>query len=468
MSIKTYTIPSFTGLDQAGDENSLSPRFSPDAANMDTDGGRLSVADGFSKYSAAVLPGSGRLRLLTSWRGGSGEIPVAVAGGDVYALIRGEWVLKYSYESPYSTNYDSCMVRIGSTDYLVIADGLHRMIKFDGETCSLFGSSEQSSDAVCSYLAVYRGRLFAAGESANPDRIYYSCLPGSGRTVEDWGYVQASPAVEGGHAEVGSLGGDPIVAVKAMSNQLLIFKRNSLYRLIGDRPSNFTIEHIDASVPTTRQQAIAIHGDTAYFVTRRGLYFFNGVTARPCPDMRMIKTLTERASASASCAVIAEDKLYFTLQRMLETLLVVYDLQERKYMLRKGISVHDMAALDGRPVFMNENRLLFSLGVGAGYDGEPISAYWTTPLTDLEDKACIKSPRLLLLRGSGRLAVEVELDGRIEKHVVTLPDSRSEVAEVPLFSSGRTLRLRFSNIDGGRFTLEGGVEVELGMRRRTE
>ena len=51
---------------------------------------------------------------------------------------------------------------------------------------------------------------------------------------------------------------------------------------------------------------------------------------------------------------------------------------------------------------------------------------------------------------------------------MTLPDSRSEVAEVPLFSSGRTLRLRFSNTDGGRFTLEGGVELELGMRRRTE
>ena len=77
-------------------------------------------------------------------------------------------------------------------------------------------------------MTMYRGRLFAAGDAANPDRLYYSVLPGSGRTVEQWGAVEASPAVEGGHVEIGALGGDPIVAVRALSNQLLIFKKNSL------------------------------------------------------------------------------------------------------------------------------------------------------------------------------------------------------------------------------------------------
>ena len=469
MSIKTYEIPSFVGISQAGDENSLSPKFSPDAANMDTDGGALSTAKGFSRLSQAQLPGDHRIELLTSWKGEAGEIPVCVAGGGVYALTGGGWTLKYSYTSPLSTHYDSCMVRIDRNDCLVIADGLHRMIKFDGENVSLFGSSELCSDVACAYLTVYRGRLFAAGDAQNPDRIYYSCLPGSGRTVEDWGYVEASPAVEGGHAEVGSLGGDPIVAIKATSNQLLIFKRSSLYRLIGDRPSNFAIEHIDASVLGTRQQAIVIHGDMLYFVTRSGLYCYNGVTALPCPDMRLIKTLMSAASIGGTRAVIAEDKLYFTVTKQLETRLVVYDLAERKYMLRTGFSVHDMAVIEGRPVFINGARFLYRLESGDTYDGDPIEAHWTTPLTDLGDKACIKSPRLLLLRGSGGpVTVEVELDGRIEKHVVTLPESTGEVVEVPLFGSGRVMRLRFSNTEGCGFKLLGGVEVELGVRRRTE
>ena len=38
-----YSIDAFKGIDQSADENSLSPSYSPDACNMDTTDGRLSV-----------------------------------------------------------------------------------------------------------------------------------------------------------------------------------------------------------------------------------------------------------------------------------------------------------------------------------------------------------------------------------------------------------------------------------------
>ena len=46
MALKTYKIQSFVGIDQSSDENNISPSCSPDAVNMSTDGGRLSVARG--------------------------------------------------------------------------------------------------------------------------------------------------------------------------------------------------------------------------------------------------------------------------------------------------------------------------------------------------------------------------------------------------------------------------------------
>lgn len=110
------------------------------------------------------------------------------------------------------------------------------MIKFDGSSVTQFGSEENASNIPVSFLTMYRGRLFAAGDAANPDRLYYSVLPGSGRTVEQWGAVEASPAVEGGHVEIGALGGDPIVAVRALSNQLLIFKRTAFTGCWGTDP----------------------------------------------------------------------------------------------------------------------------------------------------------------------------------------------------------------------------------------
>jgi hypothetical protein len=471
MSIKTYDIPYFSGINQAGGENSLPARFAIDAVNMDTDGGCLRVADGFYKLNAIPVPGNGRIELLSSLKNASGEIPVVMTGGKLYALISNSWTLMHT-ASRQNANVtcDATMVRIGSTDCLVIADGQNQLIKFDGESVTAFGSAEGCSDMPVSFLAMYRGRLFAAGDPENPDRLYYSVLPGSGRTVEDWGYVEASPAVEGGHTEVGSIGGDPIVAIKALSNQLLIFKKNSLYRLIGDRPSNYTIEHIDADMPTTRHTSIAVYGDVLYFVTRDGLYYYNGVTVRPCPDMRFIKNTMARAELAKCRAVIVGGKLYFNYTSGMDDEMMVYDLEERKYMRRNGFEISDLAAIGGKLIMINRRRLLYEFGKSSSYDGEPIEAYWRTPRTDLGDKAAIKSPKMLYLRGRGDgIRVEVELDGKKIDYYARLPsDGETNVTELPVFNEGRCLSLTFSNMNGGFFELAGGVELEMGVRRRTE
>ena len=90
MSIKTYGIPHFIGLNQISGENRLSPVYSPDAVNIDTEGGRLRVAKGYVKFSSSKLPGSGRIDLLTCLRTADGDIPVAITGGSLYAMIDGE------------------------------------------------------------------------------------------------------------------------------------------------------------------------------------------------------------------------------------------------------------------------------------------------------------------------------------------------------------------------------------------
>lgn len=468
MGLNTYTIDRFIGIDQSRDENGLSPRYSCDAANIDTTDGKLSVAKGCEKFTAPIVPGTLPIDLLAVHKSSAGEIPIVITAGMVYACKSGAWQLVYNYPSlPSEPRYDSAMVRIGTTDYLVIADGVHQLIKYDGQTATLFGTEDNCSNISVSYLTMYRGRLFAAGNAQNPDRLYYSVLPGSGRTVENWGPVEASPAVEGGHAEVGSTGGDPIIAIRALSNQLLIFKKHGLYRLIGDRPSNFTIEHIDANIRSTLHTAIAVYGDVMYFVTSDGLYYYNGVTARPCPDMHMIKSIMAEADISDCRAATVRDKLYFTLKRDEEDEMIEYDLIERKYMLRNGFPLSDIAVVGEELLIVNSNRYIYTWGKGNDYDGEAINAHWCTPLTDLGDKSALKSPHTLYLRGMGSaIVIECEVGAVTSYYRTLLPESRGQVVEVPLCNEGRCMRLRFSNEAGGSFTLEGGVELCLGLRRR--
>jgi len=65
MSIQTYSVDRFIGLNQSGDENLMSPACTPDAANMCTDGGELRVAYGFTRLFEAAVPGTLRITART-------------------------------------------------------------------------------------------------------------------------------------------------------------------------------------------------------------------------------------------------------------------------------------------------------------------------------------------------------------------------------------------------------------------
>ena len=123
MSIQTYSVDRFIGLNQSGDENLMSPACTPDAANMCTDGGELRVAYGFTRLFEAAVPGTLRIDFFTLYRTNGAEIPVVIAGGVVYAYIENAWTPVYTYQSTRSKPiYDCAQVRINTTDYLVTAD----------------------------------------------------------------------------------------------------------------------------------------------------------------------------------------------------------------------------------------------------------------------------------------------------------------------------------------------------------
>ena len=319
---------------------------------------------------------------------------------------------------------------------------------------------------------MYRSRLFAAGDPENPNRLYYSKLPGGDRTIEDWGYDEDSPEVEGGHVEIGTTSGDPITAIAAMSNQLLIFKKSSVYRLIGDRPGNFNVELIAKDTTFVTDTATAVCRDVIYYVTEGGLCSFNGVDASPMPDARRIARLMDGADTRDTRMAAAGNKLYFTVKKDGRTVLAEYDLITRQYMLFGGFELYDIASVDGRLIVTNSARYLEKWGEGEDFDGTPIEAVWETPLTDLGSRACIKTLRQLYLRGGSEggaaAVIETDIGEHTDSYRVLLPESDAEVLEVPLKNEGRTLRLRIMNEAGGRFRLTGGFELELGVRKRTE
>lgn len=478
MASYTYRIERFVGLDQSKDESLVSPAFSPDAINMDVSDGVLAVTRGFTKLYPARVPqlGTERIDRIAFFRSAHKHIPMVISGGFIYTYDdeNEEWARAYTYSSvlEYPRHYSVLMTRIGTSDVMLIADGANRIVKFDGTEFSAFGSSQGCSDIAVRYIAMYRGRLFAAGDYQNPNRLYYSKLPGDGRTIEDWGYDEASPSVEGGHVEIGTTSGDPITAICAMSNQLLIFKKSSIYRLIGDRPGNFTVELIEADSTFVSDTATAVRRDLIFFVTKDGLHCFNGVDAATMPDSRLIKALLEAGDTSETRMAAVGDSLFFTISLGNEKRLIEYDIVNRSYMQYGGFGVDDIAGEDGMLIIGNSTRYLEKWGEGGDFDGLPVNAHWRVPLTDLGDKASIKTLRGLYLRGTSENAAALRIETRIgssrDTFEALLPETEEGVLELKLRNEGRTLGLTLSNVSGSRFRIVGGLELDMGVRRRTE
>lgn len=54
MTLQLYRIPRFLGINESECENNIDPGESPMARNMDTEGGRLRVADGYVHHASAA------------------------------------------------------------------------------------------------------------------------------------------------------------------------------------------------------------------------------------------------------------------------------------------------------------------------------------------------------------------------------------------------------------------------------
>ena len=492
MSLSEYRIDAFSGIDQSAAEGMIPPGASPDACNMDTADGCLAVAKGYVKHIAAPVPGNKPIRRLLFWQGLVSGRFLAVAGNEVYSYTVTDaspsWKLMFTYpEAVKNLRVDFCEAQIGSADHLLLACGEHQIMKWDGVSSSMqvFGNAEKVSNLPVNYLAMHYGRLFAAGDPAHPCRLYWSKVPGDSRTIEDWAADPNNENSGGGFVEVGDTSGDPITGLCALSNQLLIWKRRSLYRLLGDRPGNYRVYRVHAEVEQMQDAACALYGDVPYWMTGAGLFFFDGQTAQKSLAARRIRTFLGGASTSNCRAAKRGETLYFTAyekardpmnlgsQRTMDNALIVYDIARQAYMIRRGFEISDLCAHDGALYLINDKRTVYRFEEGADYDGMPIDAYWNTPLTDLNSKPGIKNLQELYLRGAGMGGGEgavLLLDARIGRNLhvyrCLMPENETEVLEIPLKNEGRTFRLQFSNEAGSRFRILGGVQLLFEHRLR--
>lgn len=323
------------------------------------------------------------------------------------------------------------------------------------------------STAACNYLGLYSGRLFAAGDPAAPNRLYWSAVTGNGRTCEDWLSVDGSVDASGGYVEIGETSGDSIVGLCVLSSSMLIFKSHSVYRLFGDRPSTFTVERVEDNSETLSNSAVVVKYDTPQYLTRTGIKYYDGTGILPMNSGQRVlaRFVDSIVSVEDSKGIHADNHLYFTCRTHADATyddaIIDYDIARQCFMIRDGFEVADMCVDDANVYMINGERYLYKMFDGYTYDGDPINAYWNTQPTDLMAKGYKKQIKELLFRGmQGRIRFMVR-DGATRtygrKNLYT--DNDGFVSVGVSTNLARVFEILIDNEEGSYFEITGGIDI---------
>ncbi|MFH1110983.1 MAG: hypothetical protein V1790_17560 [Planctomycetota bacterium] len=164
----------------------------------------------------------------------------------------------------------------------------------------------------------YNNRLIAACSFLHPNRIWWT------PATMPWYFRGSNSDFEGDWADVGELN-EEVVAISLHPRMIVIYKENSIWRLVGDLDDG-TLEQTNSDTGLIGRRAWASYGGADYFQGREGLYRFDGdhstkITERVDPIFKGWQSGTGVVNPVRSadpeekrwaCMAIKHGRLYFS------------------------------------------------------------------------------------------------------------------------------------------------------------
>lgn len=212
-SFSHSTSPSVSPSSSISPSASVSPSVSPSLSPS------ASISPSISPSPSAAAEPAGNVLGLYEFRdSGNGTYNrlVAVYGTSLYYLSGSSWIAKRTGLRQYKARFTTFL------DYLWMVNGSDSTAIWDGNPANSFITTGNAASApIGKFIERFRNRVWIAGNSTYPDRLYYSSLPDVNLALTwDGDYVDISPA-----------DGENITAIIRTRSALLVFKNNHIYRV---------------------------------------------------------------------------------------------------------------------------------------------------------------------------------------------------------------------------------------------
>ncbi len=490
MAIKTITAKMgvIKGLNQTIDENLMSLSYSPDCQNIDVSEGILSTRGGSIEAAPTnaafgyAKPAS--LHVFNHRTYGM----ILIVGFIGTTMETGDYTEWYAYHknASFGTTYSwhriyladgttaaltalwpnatpkpkSVIMDISDVQYMII-DNYKLWVYKDGSN-NLFvrAAALGGTPTGKNFNTVHKDRLWKTIFGTNT--VYYS----NAYAPEDWTTAGAA-----GNIIIQTDDGDSIVGMANIFDDVVIFKQNSIKKIAGDTPSEYSVETVYASKGAIYYDSICTDGTNCFFAGADGIYRYTGTEVLPLltdeikdiyPNMKDVR-----------CEL--SDNILYVFSRVPfsgpNPVLTGYVGKYIKYDLRKKtIEVHVETSpyiydscTSGETIY----RLAYDRVFKYSSALEPLSCYWLTPRTDFGYPNADKTLTDLYFTGWGtksdgtpggqvKITVYYNKNGveKTKEKTVTLQTTR-KLHNLQFSVTGRIFAFKFENVSGSAINLSG-------------
>ncbi len=255
------------GLNNRDADNKIADNEAREIKNFDiVSDGSLKKRAGSLKYNSSEIAGSNPVHSLYRYY-------QSVAASKEFLSISGSTLYKGNDGTGVWSSVGSVTASTPATfltwkDIAYLANGTV-FNQYNGTTMSVVSGSPK----IGRYLALRKDRIYIAGIPAEPNTLYFS-------DVDD----ATSWTIGSNFIQIREDDGDIITGILSLREQLIIYKRNSIWSLHGftNDPSAgtaFFLTQIAEGVGCVSPQSLVEFNNIHYFLHRTGVYAFDGANS---------------------------------------------------------------------------------------------------------------------------------------------------------------------------------------------
>ncbi|MEG1515255.1 MAG: hypothetical protein RSD95_10255 [Clostridia bacterium] len=451
-----YVIEKFAGLNQAADELSVAPKYAAEAENVDTEGGALRVGNGNRAFVHTALTGGIGTLAAFYQRVNGVTTPrlIAVNALGIYEWRENSWQARFAQAG--SNDASAINYQVKGTDVLLVADGKRPVLTWDGgpQMTALAGC-----DRAFAQLALNYERIWGAGLAGEPDSVYWS----RAFDPSNWTGDALNPDAGGGVLQIPTWNGGSVEAIRALFGDVLVFKDEDLYRIVGTYPGNYEVVKVHGVVGPVAKNSIVSTGSACYFLAKEGLCVYNGVSVAPVGDelAKGVFARINQAAIAGACAAFYRGKLHLALpldQATSNNAILEIDPARGTYLLSTGVSVTCLLPFGDALLMTGGDGTIDAYAQGETRAFGVTRAFWRTPWSDLGRPGIDKRVESVSMFARGNIVLTLLTDAGKVKREMRL-GKRMRPVTVPLGVNGRRFTLTIENAAGADFEIAPGLSV---------